>query len=369
MKFKKYITNDMKEACQRIREDLGADAVIINSRKVTQKGLLGFLKPRMLEVTAAIDDINQAKQPLKPKRAHFPEDIISKEMREMKGLLEKLLIQNGQSFHEQGASALDGNATINASNILDRFFAEQEVLPSTAKKILSAFTEEELQLCSSGWELMDMLKGKLEKIFVPVTRENHLSRLMVFIGPTGVGKTTTIAKLAANFALYHGLNIGLVTIDTYRIGAVAQLKTYGEIIGVTVDVVMTPHELKMTLQKYARCDLILLDTAGRSSKNIEQIAELKSFLDVVRPAEIYLVMSANTKNKDLLTILDNYKSLNYSKLVITKIDETDSLGCLVNVADITGLPVAYVTNGQNVPDDIIPGEPERLAKLIVGEVG
>ncbi|WP_028307490.1 flagellar biosynthesis protein FlhF [Desulfitibacter alkalitolerans] len=369
MKIKKYLAYDMKEACQLIRQDLGPDAVIINTKQVRQKGILGFIKARMVEVTAAVDEVSvEAPSTKEVKETLSDDDKVSREMQEMKELLQQII------FKEQKAT--DGTIPVKVSDYEEfdaaeefrRILEDLDLLPEVEKKIQDAFLKNELDQCKSRNDIKDKLAEKLADFFIPVTQANQKSNVLAFIGPTGVGKTTTIAKLAANFALYHGLNIALITIDTYRIGAVAQLKTYGDIIGVTVEAVMTPLELKETVKNHKHCDLILVDTAGRSSKNFEQITELKTFLDAIRPLEVYLVLDVNTKNKDLISIVDKYSVLKYSKLVFTKADETYSLGSILNVVDATELPVAYVTNGQNVPDDIIPGEPAGLAKLIIEEV-
>jgi flagellar biosynthesis protein FlhF len=189
---------------------------------------------------------------------------------------------------------------------------------------------------------------------------------MAFIGPTGVGKTTTLAKLVAQFALFRNKKAALLTIDTYRIGAVEQLKTYSEIIGVPLDVVNTPEELKDSLQRHRDKEAIFIDTAGRSVKNKEQVLELQRFIDLIpERRDIFLTLSATTKGKDLSKIIEEYQRLKFNKLIITKIDETLNLGCIVNVADQAGMPVVYVTKGQNVPDDIEELSPEKAAGMVL----
>jgi len=369
MKIKKYLAYDMKEACQLIRQDLGPDAVIINTRQVRQKGIFGFVKARMVEVTAAVDEIALQDSPVqKLKEAQGDNDKFGREMQEMKELLQQIIAKEKKATGSKSLAKVSEYEEFDSSEELKRILEGLDLLPEVEKKIKEAFNKDDFEQCKSRDHIKDKLVEKLADFFIPATKANQKSNILAFIGPTGVGKTTTIAKLAANFALYHGLKIALITIDTYRIGAVAQLKTYGDIIGVNVEAVMTPQELRETVRNYKHCDLILVDTAGRSAKNTEQIAELKTFLDAIRPLEIYLVLDVNTKNKDLISIVEKYSVLKYSKLVFTKADETYSLGSILNVVDATELPVAYVTNGQNVPDDIIPGEPAGLAKLIIEEV-
>ena len=176
--------------------------------------------------------------------------------------------------------------------------------------------------------------------------------VVALVGPTGVGKTTTIAKLAANFALFEGKSVGLITIDTYRIAAVEQLKTYSEIINLPIEVVYTAADFKRALQNLSNKQLILIDTAGRSQKNKQQIRELKHFFNGRPLNETHLVLSANTKLEDLLETADSFKELNVNRLIFTKLDETNSLSNVVEVAERLQIPLSYVTTGQSVPEDI-----------------
>ena len=196
-----------------------------------------------------------------------------------------------------------------------------------------------------------------------------------FLGPTGVGKTTTIAKLASEFKLNKGLKVALITADTYRIAAVEQLNTYAGILDVPVSVIFTPEELVEALNKYSDYDLILIDTAGRSHRNTEQVGELEQLLEVTEKAELdinivkYLVMSATTKYRDLLNITDAYKDIKDFRLLFTKLDETNAYGNILNIRIHTGEPLSYITSGQAVPEDISVVDVQDLAKrLIIGEV-
>jgi len=210
------------------------------------------------------------------------------------------------------------------------------------------------------------LSRRITQMLEPVYENNGKVQALSFIGPTGVGKTTTLAKLAAQYTLFHQKSVALVTVDTYRIGAVEQLKTYAEIIGVPVEVVMTPVEMKQAMEYHADKDLVLIDTAGRPSGDTNKVMELKKFLDVVKvPHDIFLVLSCNTKRRDLAKAVEDFKKVNFSKLIFTKIDETLTCGCILNMAYRLSMPVAYVTDGQNVPDDIQKIYPKKLAKLLL----
>jgi len=203
----------------------------------------------------------------------------------------------------------------------------------------------------------------------PISFKRHglYQQTVALIGPTGVGKTTTIAKLAATFSIVDKKKVALITADTYRVAAVAQLKTYGEIIGISVDVVYTPVELEEAISRHTDKDLVLIDTAGRSHKNNDQMVELKSFLDVAEPSDIFLVLSATTRSKDMTEIVSSYSDIPLTKLIFTKLDETSSFGAILNVIAKTHKFLSYVTVGQNVPDDIAVAEPAQVAKMIMRE--
>lgn len=199
------------------------------------------------------------------------------------------------------------------------------------------------------------------------TESSGEQQIVALIGPTGVGKTTTIAKLAANFNLFEGKKVGLITIDTYRIAAVEHLKTYGDIINLPVEVVYTPSDLGQSFQNLRDCDLILIDTAGRSPQNQAMMDELKKFLSHSKIGIILLVISATTKYQDMVVIAENFSRIAFTHLVFTKLDETSCLGPIISLAWMIKRPISYLTTGQNVPDDIEVARSEKLiAQLFKG---
>ena len=187
------------------------------------------------------------------------------------------------------------------------------------------------------------------------------------IGPTGVGKTTSLIKLASQFSLVHQMKVALLTADTYRIGAVEQLKIYRDIIDIPFEAVNTPEELANALKRYSDMDLIFFDTAGRSPQNKKQIQELRSFLDIAKPAETHLCVSATTKNSDLLPIVGKFGLVPINRFLVTKLDETRSYGQILTLTSNFSIPVSYLANGQNVPNDIETAGAESIAELILGE--
>jgi flagellar biosynthesis protein FlhF len=181
-----------------------------------------------------------------------------------------------------------------------------------------------------------------------------------------VGKTTTVAKLAADFALRKRLRVGLVTIDTYRIAAVDQLRTYAEIIGVPLEVVMTPAEMRPALERLSGCDVVLIDTAGRSQTDEIRIQELKYFLAEARPHEVHLVLSLTTGEKVIERATSSFAALGADRVIFTKLDEAAAVGMMLNCLHKAGLRLSYVTRGQDVPDDIEVGAARRIAELLCG---
>jgi flagellar biosynthesis protein FlhF len=194
--------------------------------------------------------------------------------------------------------------------------------------------------------------------------ETGKKRVIILIGPTGVGKTTTLAKLAANFALLEEKSVSLITADTYRIAAIDQLRTFAQIINLPLDVIFSPFELKKAVNAQVDKDVVLVDTAGRSPLDEEKMTELAELLKEEIGAEVHLVLSATTKTVDLKAISDRFKSAGYDYIILSKIDETVSYGPLIEFLLDEEIPLSYLTNGQNVPDDIIFATERDLIELI-----
>jgi flagellar biosynthesis protein FlhF len=209
--------------------------------------------------------------------------------------------------------------------------------------------------------------GRLIKFAGTLKLKRNSPRIIALVGPTGVGKTTTTAKLAAMYALNRGNKVALITMDIFRVGAVEQLKTYSRIMGIPLEVASTPKELEKAVEKHSACDLIFIDTAGRSHKDKEKLDEMKNFLDHKIPMEVYLCLSATTKDRELEEILNRFRIFQASKVVFTKIDECESFGNMVNLLMKDNLQIAYFTTGQRVPEDIEIATPAKLADMIFHE--
>ena len=209
--------------------------------------------------------------------------------------------------------------------------------------------------------------GRLIKFAGTLKLKKNSPRIIALVGPTGVGKTTTTAKLAAMYALNRGNKVALITMDIFRVGAVEQLKTYSRIMGIPLEVASTPKELEKAVEKHSACDLIFIDTAGRSHKDKEKLDEMKNFLEDKIPMEVYLCLSATTKDRELEEILNRFRIFQVSKVVFTKIDECESFGNMVNLLMKDNLQIAYFTTGQRVPEDIEIATPAKLADMIFRE--
>ena len=198
----------------------------------------------------------------------------------------------------------------------------------------------------------NLLKQIKKMKYTPQPSKKENSRVLAFIGPTGVGKTTTIAKLAAMSAVVERKKTALITVDTYRIAAVEQLKTVGEIMNVPVKVIFTPENLQQTVAEMSDQEMIYIDTAGRSHKNETQVRELKEYLENAQADDIFLVLSSTSKYQDLCDILDTYRDINITSIIFTKLDETSNYGPIYNIACKEKYAISYFTTGQNIPDDI-----------------
>ena len=380
MIIKKYVVNNMNEALTRIRYELGRDAVIISQRKLKKSGFLGLFGSKKIEVTAAVENFsknNNSRNEEKEKQADddykdslenlkkllntemtvkkqeekkevvekkiSEQDSLKSEMQEMKALLNKVIKNTTLDEEKQKDELLTLMTELDMDtefySDLKGIIGEENVIEK-----LKALINDNIEICS------DELKGNV-----------------VLIGPTGVGKTTTIAKLAGRLSLIEKKKVGLITVDTYRIGAVEQLRTYAEIMNIKFKVVNTTKEMESAITELSDCDVVLIDTTGRSSKNKMQLSELRTFVDRAKADSISIVISATTKNKDIKTILDGYSDLNYDNVIITKLDETTTYGSLFNIMKRAQKPLRYITIGQNVPDDIKVPTKEEFIGYIFGE--
>jgi flagellar biosynthesis protein FlhF len=427
METKTYRARSMQEALELIRRDLGPDAAVLHAREVRCGLLRWFGRDRQIEVTASATvnvpsrfpagarrvphpvaaateppsisprrvnpssrirpelaekvgaadtscyPANQATTGRPPARFQQPppaheHDFVSQFRNDLKGQLGDL-----HSMMEDLCRKKDGSATREMPECLFRLFTD--LIDAEVSEELARELVERVRSGATGRDLDDvvLLKARIARMVEdeievcgPIQITPGRRRLVALVGPTGVGKTTTIAKLAANFRLRERHRVGLITVDTYRIAAVEQLRTYADIIDLPMEVVSTPRQMREAVARLANLDLILLDTAGRSPRDEVKIQELKSMLAEAQADEVHLVLSSVASTEALKKTAKSFSEVGADALVLTKLDESTGLGNLIPLLRACKLPLRYLTDGQNVPDDIEVADRRRLARIVLG---
>lgn len=381
MKVKRYIVQDMNEAMIKIKSELGIDAVILNTRKIKTGGFFKFFKKPLLEVVAAIDEPLTSTIIENPKKEviaeKFKPEIVEKPIIQETIAKEPIPNNELQELKEMVTSLIKKVENIeHATPVLDQtpedkyieFLNALDIQESISKKILE-IVQRQININDKNHEtILNAMKviareylGDIKTIDTDMLNKPNV---YMFLGPTGVGKTTTLAKIAARLALVENKKIGLITADTYRIAAVEQLKTYSEILGIPLEVIYEASELQDAIERFKDKDYILIDTAGRSHKSKELKSDYDELVRYLKDVKIYLVMSMTTSFKDLKSIIDSYGFLKEYRLLFTKLDEATSYGNILNMKVLTGKPLSYFTIGQSVPDDIEVADKERIIQYI-----
>lgn len=391
MIIKKFQAATETEGILMAKHELGDAAVIMNIKTIKHRGIARLWKKDIVEVTAALEERAHTTDKIPVKKINAIVDdntkpimevekhntAIEEKLNNLQNMLEsKISSTNNKAdvkIEEPKDDAKDKSVNFKFMQLVYRQLLDNEVDEKYANQIIG---EIETSLKKES-NIDSILAGIYQKIILKLGQpkvleaEEKKTKLIFFLGPTGVGKTTTIAKLASYFKLEKKLKIGLITCDTYRIAAVEQLRTYANILDVPLQVVYTLEEFNMAVKSYADYDLVFVDTAGRSHKNNEQCNEVMHFINDCQigenvKKEIFLVLSAATKYRDLIHITNVFGSIKNYSIVFTKLDETTCLGNILNMKLHTGVQLSYVTSGQAVPDDISIIDAQKIARNLLG---
>lgn len=407
MNIKKYQAETEEEAILQARDDLGKDAIVMNIKKIKPKGIYRLFKKTVVEVTAAVDDEKtysnagmRKPQKVNNNIALVNDSIImeDKHIQEEKSAIEEKLdslqnmlkqqmqsnieikpvkpekieepVRKEETEEEKTNEETKNDKKTQCLNLIKEKMVDNDVTLEYVEQILGEVDK----TIKSDASVDNILTTIYQKIVLKLGQtkliENNPEKVkyVFFMGPTGVGKTTSIAKIASEFKLVQKKNICLVTSDTYRIAAVEQLKTYANILNVPLEVVYNASELKEIKERLDEFDLVLIDTAGRSHKNKAQGDDLKELVGAIPKEERceYLVLSVTTKYNDLKQIARAYADYEDYRLIFTKLDETSTLGNILNIKLLTNASLSYSSWGQDVPNDFGKIDTQSIAKQLLG---
>lgn len=423
MTINKFQGKTKEEAIQKAKTEFGENAVIMNVKEVKPKGFFRIFKSTTYEVTAAMEEKEQnvsqtvAMQNMKKlhesinfaadekiqipkpeiksepkeetevktevKQAHMPDfsQLIQQEQkkeseeRQIEKRLDDLSNRLEESLgHTQTGSEIVKEPSAEELNFI-RILYSTLLKNEVSEKYVNQILDEVEQFIRPGNSVDMILANVYQKLILrfgqpkPIELSGAKPKVLAFVGPTGVGKTTTIAKIASKYKVDYNKKVAFITLDTYRIAATEQLQVYANILDAPMTIVYSKDEINSAIEKYADYDLVFVDTAGFSHKNTPQRDDMKKLLDEIDTKyskEVYLVLSATTKYKDLLEIVDIYHEITDYKFIFTKLDETTTYGNLLNIKLYAGAELSYMTIGQNVPDDIAIFDTQKIVKQLLG---
>ncbi|SHG93040.1 flagellar biosynthesis protein FlhF [Tepidibacter thalassicus] len=369
MQIKKFVADNAQEAIKKAKNELGDNAVILHTKKIKTGGIFGFLKKEKVEVLAALEkqqlenkmvalkeknldnrDIkeiqfkDQVKKQLdKIKYENEEVNTLNREIQELKQMIKKINNKVDIKFNDEKSIKVKFK---DYYNNLKRKGLSDELIENILCDIEDVDIDDNKFEAYVGKYLLDKFK------IYELNDIDFDKKINIFVGATGVGKTTTLAKLASEVVLQKDKKVGFLTLDTYRISAVDQLKTYADILNAPIEVAYDLNDVSYCIEKLKNRDLIFVDTAGRSHKNKKHMKELKEFLNCFKEKEVFLVLSANCNIDDIKSIINEYSFLNDYKIIVTKLDETDNIGIVLDILYNSNKFITYTTFGQNVPDDI-----------------
>jgi len=381
VKIKTYVAENIQEAFYKVKSEMGKDAVILKTKYIKKGGFMGLFAKRMVEVVAANDIKTNSELPLKQelptfqpinaKSAESVEDAeiddLKTDIKEVKKLLSELYLDT--KVRQSKKNEIDSSMPLPLKKYYDRLYEmeiDPDIIDMLINNVKNSISDADLNDSAILYETLKKEIVSFVNDTEPILLPNK-NNIVAFVGPTGVGKTTTIAKLATHFSLYKNKKVALLTADTFRVGAIEQLQHYGDLLEIPVHVIHRQEDVKEILAELKDYDLLLVDTMGFNPNDRMKIKRLKGLLDALNPDDVYVVISAATKNRDLIDILNNYRELSYNKIIITKFDETKSYGVILNALKVGNCKLSYFTMGQNVPDDIELPSAGKIASMILGE--
>lgn len=405
MIIKKFQAETETEAILKAKEEMGSGAVVLNIKTIKHRGISRLFKKNIVEVTAALEEVQNTgslpvksinvavndayragsfhMEPVSDNTGALPYAVenanaIEEKLNNLQNMLENRM--KSEEENEQGAAEEQQEEKQAEESINMKFIklVYNQLIDNEVDEKYANMIIDEIQSSLKKEATVDsILAAVYQKIVLKIGRPKTIElsegkrKVIFFVGPTGVGKTTTIAKLASYYKLEKKAKVALVTSDTFRIAAVEQLRTYAGILDVPLQVIYTIEELNQALEAFNDYDLVLVDTAGRSHKNNEQCSEVIHLVNDARlgedtDKEVYLVMSAATKYRDLIKIDEAFNGIKGYNIIFTKLDETSCLGNILNMKLKTGVSIAYVTSGQVVPDDIGIFDPQKIARSLLG---
>lgn len=389
MLIKKFQGATEQEALQLAKQELGKDVIITHIKSIKPKGVYRLFKKPLVEITAAVDEekiyekknYQQIAEELKKNPYEFrvnkeeeKSSAIEQKLDSLQTMLEKQLREQTTGVEKEKEKEIPEEEEQTAAMACVQMIYNQLVANEVEEVFANKVIAEIEQSLKPDATVDNILSTIYQKIVLKLgeTKELELeegkTKYVFFIGPTGVGKTTTIAKLASSLKLSKKAKVALFTADTYRIAAVDQLRSYATILNLPLRVIYSETEIKEAVEEFKDYDVVLIDTAGRSHKNREQRDDIERLLLSVpeENREVYLVLSATTKYKDLVKITETYSEIVKYNLIFTKLDETAGIGNIFNIKMQTGAPLSYTTFGQSVPDDISKINPQAVAKQLLG---
>lgn len=401
MRIKKFTGATLKEATDLMKDTLGTDAIILSTRRVPKGGIMNFLTKDEFEITAAVDERPAANSGTFAKHlARVSGETVGSEASTLESLQKVAATfdqkRRGQlrgadpaGPHAGGITELKQEVESLRAVVQEMAahlkYAKMPTLPEYLKDAYTLLVEQDVDehiaaditqrvyrklgedKLANKQAVEQAVLGEIGSLFAPVHgRERQIKRTKVvaLVGPTGVGKTTTIAKLAAIHKLMHKQQVALISADTYRIGAIEQLRTFAAIADIPMEVVYTPAEIKNALTEFRTKDIVFIDTVGRSQRVKKEINELARFVSAANAHEVHLVVSSAASDRTINEAVTNFKPLSPNRIIFSKLDESGTYGLLLNAAVRHKLPVSFVTTGQNVPDDIHEAQPGGLAGLV-----